>query len=204
MSYCEQWIKKAMAFLIRTEHQLWGKHSEDVLAELFVLGFKNSFIKENMFGWNKKLTLRTCESWGIKNAESEFITLEEGIVIPYIKNKSLLKLFIAGFDEKGLGETKKIDGSSLEPVFWHSDSKNLIACDNMLLSCYLSQEYGNDFDIINICDDEIKYLKDIKLSIYEKIFVFKSNGLLFDYLNNFCKERIIFVKDNPFDKKPVF
>lgn len=196
------WIKKAMAFLIRTEHQLWGKHSEDVLAELFILGFKNSFIKEQMFGWNKKLTLRSCESWGIQEEKSDSLVLGEGIVIPCIKNKTLMKLFISGYDEKGLHETVKIPGSIQSPVFWQCGSDFLFISDDMLLSCYLYQEYGKNSDVMNLCGDEIGMINRNQAIFdhYKKIFVFKILRENFEGCD-FLSDKFIFSDESPFEKK---
>lgn len=168
------WTKKAMSFSIRTVHQLWGKKSEDVQALLFVLGFKNSFIMDMMFGWNKKTALRPSENWGITDCSFDHIELKEGIVIPYIKDKVLLKLFITGFDNNGPGKTVKIIGSSKEPVFWHNNSRYLLLAEDMLLSCYLKQEFGDKFDIINVLEDEIDndFLSESFFSSYKKIFSF--------------------------------
>ncbi|MDY0132706.1 MAG: hypothetical protein RBR53_08560 [Desulforegulaceae bacterium] len=194
------WTKKAMAFLIRTEHQLWGKHSEDVLAKLFTLGFTNKFLQEKMFGWNKKLTKRSLESWGIEKTNSDSLVFDKGIVIPYIKNKKLTKLFISGFDGNKIGKTIKLPGSSEVPVFWQTNSKDLLISGDMLLSSYLNQEYGEKFDIINLCEDEIENLKSLekKIDLYRKIFIFKLNP---QKVKAFLScEQIVFIEDNPFDK----
>jgi hypothetical protein len=197
----EIWKKKAMAFLIRTIHQLWGKKSEDVQALLFVLGFKNSFIMDMMFGWNKKLTLRPSESFGINDSSMDHIEFKQGIVIPYIKDKVLLKLFIAGFDDKGLHETLKIKGSSSEPVFWTANSKYLLLSKDMLLSCYLKQEFGDQFDILNFLEDEIEdqSLFQELFKKYEKIFVFNLNEKKLKEFKDSLK-KFEFIQGNPFDK----
>ena len=99
------WTKKAKAFVIRSHGQLWGKNNEDPLAWFFLQGFKNAFIKEIYLGWNKHGQERFWEDWGLspeKNMEQEYgkrLMLPSGLVIPFIRDKKVLKVTICRHDK---------------------------------------------------------------------------------------------------------
>ncbi len=174
----EIWREKAGAFLIRTAHQLWGKHSEEILALLFSIGFSNKFMKDSLFGWNKKTKTRSYKGFGIEpgsveNFETGSLSIPEGIIIPYIKNKILLKLCAVSFNKDNSTRFKTIEGSSETPFFFNYDKSNCNLIFNPLYGFLLKQEASSLTDIIIIDNNEKKFSLEFEsiLENYEKVVV---------------------------------
>ena len=145
------WKKRATSFVIRSHRQLWGKNNEEPLAWLFLQGLKNSFVKEIYMGWNKHGQERSWESWGLApgqwigqdemeqeteqrkgQSHNKRLILPSGLVIPFIRNKKLLKITLLRYEqtEKLLiipGSLKvamilKNDSSCVDIVPWIMDA----------------------------------------------------------------------------------
>ena len=156
----EIWKQKAGAFIVRAAHQLWGKHNEAIMAIMFRLGFNNKFIKKNLFGWNMRKNTRSYLSWNIDKTESkkaytsikftdEKFKIPPGLVIPYIVDKNLMKVYIVEYDETDIISFSPLPGSSSLPVFLcgaNASDKPLFITDNPVDGFLIHQEAG---EIIN-------------------------------------------------------
>ena len=102
------WKQKARAFVTRSHHHLWGKNNEDPQVFLFHQELSNAFIKQMHLGWNKHGQARTPEKWGLESVAANDpshpgkLFLPPGIVVPYIKGKELVSLWIHPLDPSGI------------------------------------------------------------------------------------------------------
>lgn len=134
------WTQKARAFVTRSHRHLWGKNNEDPQAFLFTRGFKNAFIKKQMLGWNKFSQERPAKNWGDKTAgeSGKKLFLPSGIVIPYIKEKQLLSVFIHPYDK---AENTTLLPGNLSPTILLGDNKNrILILQNLFDGLFLFQE----------------------------------------------------------------
>lgn len=146
------WDKKAKAFVVRAHRHLWGKNNEDPLAYLFLRGLNNQFIKSRYLGWNKFGQERPYGTWGFKNRrrEEKFI-LPPGIVIPYIKDKQLISVFIhAHFDS--VPATKIVPGSRTPTLVLGDSSKQLFVIEDIMDGLLLFQEKADTANVVIITD----------------------------------------------------
>lgn len=144
------WKQKAAAFVTRSHRHLWGKNNEDPLAYLFTRGLKNEFAKKMLVGWNKFGQNRPLENWGLKNEISEGgkLFLPPGIVVPYIKNKQLLSVFIYIYEENRPGKTVLLPGSSPPPLILGKLENQRAKAEDLMEGLFLYQEHENTHCIV--------------------------------------------------------
>lgn len=173
----EQWNDKAIAFLVRSRQELWGKHNEDIFAWLFQQGFSNAFVKNHMFGWNRRSKFRAPEGWGLGQdyingtTGEKKLWLPEGVVIPLVIDKHLKKLIIYRHTTTDTNRTYSVPGSSSDP-FILGDSTDVVAVvQNILDGFLLFQEAGESTRVIipdadsNSPDDRAQHILDAAGSI---------------------------------------
>ncbi|MBU1195829.1 MAG: hypothetical protein KKE62_00790 [Proteobacteria bacterium] len=137
------WLKKARAFVTRSHRHLWGKNNEDPQAFLFTRGLKNAFIKQQLIGWNKFAQERPAINWGDMTATGtdKKLFLPAGIVIPYIKDKQLLSVFIHPYDDEAHDKKTTLLPGSLSSTLILGENKNqIIRVENIFEGLLLFQE----------------------------------------------------------------
>jgi|GEM_PF-949066 hypothetical protein len=182
----ETWRLKAGAFVIRAAHQLWGKRNEDIIAWIFEHGFKNSFVKDHLFGINRRFVSRPAKNWGIDNLGEKKINLEPGITIPYIKDKNLLKVFIYSHEGSETGKVSIIEGSSTAPVILSNNNKACTVAENLIQGYLLFQENGEKTDVL-IFDYRLKSLDEYTKTVlkqYDHLYIPESEA---SELNSYFK-----------------
>ncbi|MGM0417789.1 MAG: hypothetical protein ACQEQS_03590 [Thermodesulfobacteriota bacterium] len=196
----ETWRLKAGAFVIRAAHQLWGKKNEDIIAWIFEHGFKNSFVKDHLFGINRKPMSRPAKNWGIDYFNDEKINLPPGITIPYIKNKNLLKVFIYSHEGSETGKVSIIEGSSTAPVILSNNNKTCTTEEDLIQGYLLFQEKGEKTDVI-IPDYRLKSMDEYTEAVlrkYENLYIRENK---YSELNSYFKSMQDIFPDSHYMKK---
>lgn len=195
----EKWRSKAGAFVIRAMHKLWGKNNEDIMSWLFEAGFKNSFVKDSMFGISNKPMTRRCKLWGIESEAEKFI-VNPGIIIPEIIEKKLKKVVVFDhFNEAG-EKIQVIPGSSYDSIIKSNNNDTLIITLNLVDGFLIHQEASDIVDVLmpdnrlEIIDDNIIDSKEK----YKKIIVLNDN-----FLNKEVVSKNNRVKDVVMEKSAV-
>lgn len=137
------WKRKAMAFVIRAHRHLWGKNNEDPLVFLYTLGLANEFSKSIYLGWNKFSQERPASGWGLSGGKK--LLLPSGIVVPHIRDKELLSVFILSMDAPSriciVPGSRSLPGSTL--VLGNGRSKAMPVRDIIQGLCLL-QDHGGE------------------------------------------------------------
>lgn len=148
------WTQKARAFVTRSHRHLWGKNNEDPQAFLFTRGLKNTFIKQQMIGWNKFAQERPAINWGDTTATGtdKKLFLPSGIVIPYIRDKQLLSVFIHPYEETHDKKTTLLPGSLSSTLILGENKNRIIRVENIFDGLFLFQEQKQAVCVM-ICPD---------------------------------------------------
>ncbi|MBU1168974.1 MAG: hypothetical protein KKD44_05360 [Proteobacteria bacterium] len=148
------WKNKAMAFLVRSRQELWGKHNEDIIAWFFLEGFTHRFIHHMLLGWNRVSRIRPASNWGIpdragdNNVRQGKLILPPGIVIPYIVNKDLRKLLIYNHLSDNPTRNVTLPGSSSESIILGEQRTRVAVISNIIHGLLLHQEFQDRITII--------------------------------------------------------
>ncbi len=139
------WKKKAMAFVTRSHHHLWGRNNEDPLAFLFQMGLSNATIKSFHLGWNKFGQVRHLNKWGLKNprgkgfpGKEDYFSLPPGIVFPHIIEKELKSIWIHALDPDG--PAFMLPGSARGPVVLGNLNNPVVTASDLFKGLCLFQE----------------------------------------------------------------
>jgi hypothetical protein len=139
MTQNTEWKDRALGFLARSRQELWGKHNEDIMAWLFLKGFKNRFSQDALIGWNKRPKERPAVHWGFgpdftcEHVRQGNLYFPPGIVIHYIVETSLTKLVIVRCDDSSGHLPYLVPGSSITVV---------------VPDIGFSQNHLNEFDVV--------------------------------------------------------
>lgn len=148
------WQEKAVAFVIRAQRELWGKRNEDPMVWFFKNGFKNQFIKNLLIGWNRHNKVRSSESWNLDPTCTEAglppgkLLFPEGLVIPYIVDKSLKKLTIFKFNSESPDKIHVITGSCQISMILGNPKKTVAVIEDVMDGLYLHQEAGEKLCVL--------------------------------------------------------
>ncbi len=162
------WIKKAQAFVTRSHRHLWGKNNEGPQAFLFIHGLKNSFVKQQIIGWNKFGQERPAQNWGGKTAigSNEKLFLPSGIVVPLIKKKQLQSVFIHPYKETPQITKTTILPGSLSPTLVLGENKDkIILLQNLIDGLFLFQEQSLNTCVMIHPDMDIPLDPNLKITI---------------------------------------
>ena len=154
MTQNTEWKDRALGFLARSRQELWGKHNEDIMAWLFLKGFKNRFIKDALIGWNKRPKERPAVHWGFgpdftcEHVKQGNLYFPPGIVIPYIVETSLTKLVIVGCDDSSGHLPYLVPGSSATPMILRGNPHRVALVQNILHGLFIHQELGDSITVV--------------------------------------------------------
>lgn len=140
------WRQKAMAFVIRSHRHLWGKNNEDPLAFLFHQGLRNDFSKDLLLGWNKFGQKRPKENWGLTSENDDKLYFPPGIVIPYILEKTLISVFIHGYDKEE--KTILLEGSLASELILGDTKNPVLVIFDLFDGLFVFQEKHNELCVI--------------------------------------------------------
>jgi len=139
------WKRKAMAFVTRAHHHLWGKNNEDPLVFLFQMGLSNATTKSLLLGWNKYGQERHYDTWGLKNQQAknspgkeDCFFLPPGIVFPHIIEKELKSIWIHSLDPAG--PVLMLPGSVPGPILLGNLNNPVVTVSDLFKGLCLFQE----------------------------------------------------------------
>ncbi len=139
------WFKHAVAFAVRTRGEMWGKHNAEVLAFLFNYGFRNSFVRECLMGWNRRIKTRNPEDWGVEFGDK--LVIPAGLVIPYVVGQKLRKLTVVQHTVGSSNLKSVVPGSA--PISMVFGKGSIVAVvENILDGLLLHQELDNAVTVI--------------------------------------------------------
>lgn len=176
------WRNKARSFVTRSHRHLWGKNNEAPLAFLFQCGLKNEFAKKQLLGWNKFGQNRPAENWGLKTDDNTLF-LEAGLVIPYIKNRQLISVFIHPLAENRQKETSRmLPGSDSPTMVWEKNTDRILIFQDVFTGLFYLQESSCDNTIMIHPDKEQPFSKPhqnlIEAASDVRIFILNENKLI--------------------------
>lgn len=154
MTHNDLWKDKAIAFLARSRQELWGKHNEEILAWFFLNGFKNSFIKDMLLGWNRRPKERSADTWGFSKGYSDSrdgganLFFPPGIVIPYAVDKHLEKLIIYDHEKTTGNPCYVVPGSAETPVVFGKRCQHVAVVENIVHGLLLFQEFPENLTVV--------------------------------------------------------
>lgn len=148
------WKEKAIAFVIRSQRELWGKHNEDPLVWFFQNGFKNQFVKDMLIGWNRHSKLRSAKNWGLDPLYEEAgfqpgkFLLPEGLVIPCIVDKNLKKITIFKHTGSGHNKTHVVPGSCNHSMVLGDEKRVVAVVEDIIDGLYIHQEAEKELCVL--------------------------------------------------------
>ncbi|MFH1155606.1 MAG: hypothetical protein V1793_17510 [Pseudomonadota bacterium] len=152
------WNQKAVAFAVRSHRQLWGRNNEDPLAWIFQHGFKNAFMKQMMVGWNKHDQSRDPQDWGLPQAlesdpdrtgeQNQRLFLPAGLVIPWIRDKELLKITVYRHQAPDPGNGQMIQGSLPSAMILGNPGPRVAVVPHIMDGLWLCQEAGDNLCVV--------------------------------------------------------
>jgi hypothetical protein len=149
------WKNKTFSFLVRTRQELWGKNNEDIMAWLFLEGFSNRFINEQLLGWNRYAKIRPAAAWALPQGEECHIdshgkfTLPPGIVIPYLVEKEIVKLLIYDYQSDKPNRLYTLPGSSQRAMILGATSDHVAVVFEAMHALLVLQELGETVTVIH-------------------------------------------------------
>ena len=196
------WQRKATAFVVRSHRHLWGKNNEDPLSFLFKQGLKNQFARDQYLGWNKFGQERPLDTWGFDKpcGRPDKFLLPAGIVIPFIRDKQLISVFILPFLQPKSAATV-IPGSQSTILYLEGPGKTIYIIQDIMDGLLLFQEKGDTVNVMVLADPgrplEPGYITLIKQADHIRVYVKDKQGMppVLSHLDHLSSDSLISYTD---------